>query len=103
MRIHRQITLAIALIVLLGAVCTQIPANAADGNAQQEEILWEDGSAGTDGYPEEEYQYPGEQDDFAAEEPDGNFTAAPADETDADETDADPDQAEASAEDPAAA
>ena len=103
MRIYRQITLAIALIVLLGAVCTQISANAADGNAQQEEILWEDGSAGTDGYPEEEYQYPGEQDDFPAEEPDGNFTAAPADETDADETDADPDQAEASAEDSTAA
>ena len=103
MRIYRQITLAIALIVLLGAVCTQISANAADGNAQQEEILWEDGGAGTDGYLEEEYQYSGEQDDFPAEEPDGNFTAAPADETDADETDADPDQAEASAEDSTAA
>ena len=98
MRIYRQITLAIAIAVLLGTACTQFPANAAEGNAQQEEILWEDGGAGTDGYPEEEYQYPGEQDDFPAEEPDGNSTAAPAD-----ETEANPDQAEASAEDPAAA
>lgn len=65
MKKFRQIPLALAFAVLMGAVCPQIPV-CAQAKAQMEEIEW--GAGGSTG----EDAYPAEEDEFLTEEPEGD-------------------------------